>query len=129
MEKLTALAQDILGLTAEQAKRRERAGSVMVEIRDLSRNILEKSSAEVETSTSVSKEMGDVTARAENITKLTGLQTERAAVLRQIMTEMADVASANAQGAAGASETTQELARIADELGQLVEQFRITRDV
>jgi methyl-accepting chemotaxis protein len=129
MEKLTTLAQDILGLTAEQAKRRERAGSIMVEIRDLSRNILEKSSAEAETSTSVSKEMNDVTARAENITKLTGLQTERSAVLRQIMTEMAEVASTNAQGAAGASETTQELGRIAEELGQLVEQFRITRDV
>jgi methyl-accepting chemotaxis protein len=69
--------------------------------------------------------MGQVTARAENITRLTGLQTERAAVLRQILTEMAEVASRNAQGAAGASETTQELARIAGELGGVVEQFKI----
>jgi methyl-accepting chemotaxis protein len=42
MERLTILAQDILGLTAEQAKRRERAASLMGEIRALSRNILEK---------------------------------------------------------------------------------------
>ncbi len=129
MERLTILAQDILGLTAEQAKRRERAASLMGEIRALSRNILEKAGTEVETSNAVTEEMTGVTARADNITKLTGLQTERAAVLRQIMTEMADVASTNAKGAAAASETTQQLSRVADELGELVEQFRITREI
>jgi methyl-accepting chemotaxis protein len=129
MERLTILAQDILGLTAEQAKRRERAASLMGEIRALSRNILEKAGTEVETSNTVTEEMTGVTARADNITKLTGLQTERAAVLRQIMTEMADVASTNAKGAAAASDTTQQLSRVADELGELVEQFRITREI
>ncbi len=129
MERLTILAQDILGLTAEQGKRRERAASLMGEIRALSRNILEKAGTEVETSNAVTEEMTGVTARADNITKLTGLQTERAAVLRQIMTEMADVASTNAKGAAAASETTQQLSRVADELGELVEQFRITREI
>jgi methyl-accepting chemotaxis protein len=69
--------------------------------------------------------MAGVTARAENIAKLTGLQTERAAILRQIMAEMSETAAANAEGAAGASDTTVDLARIADELAQLVEQFRI----
>ena len=129
MERLTILAQDILGLTAEQGKRRERAASLMGEIRALSRNILEKAGTEVETSNAVTEEMTGVTARADNITKLTGLQTERAGVLRQIMTEMADVASTNAKGAAAASETTQQLSRVADELGELVEQFRITREI
>lgn len=129
MERLTMLAQDILGLTAEQAKRRDRAGSLMGEMRTLSSSILEKAGSGVETSRSITEEMSDVTTRAQGVTKLTGLQTERAAVLRQIMAEMADVASTNAEGAAGASETTQELARIADELGQLVEQFRISRDI
>ena len=129
MDRLTILAQDILGLTAEQGKRRERAADIMTEIRTLSRNILEKAGTEVETSNTVTQEMTGVTARADNITKLTGLQTERAAVLRQIMTEMSDVASSNARGAAAASETTQELSRVADELGELVEQFRITRDI
>jgi methyl-accepting chemotaxis protein len=128
MERLTSLAQDILGLTAEQGKRRERADAIMAEIRTLSRSILEKVGSEVETSNSVTQEMTGVTARADNITKLTGLQTERSAVLRQIMTEMTDVASANARGAAAASETTQELSKIADELGELVEQFRIARE-
>lgn len=129
MERLTALAQDILGLTDEQAKRRERASGLMGEIRGLSRSVLERAGTQVETSTMVTQEMEGVTARAENITKLTGLQTERAAVLRQIMSEMSDVASLNAQGAAGASRTTEELARTAEELGQLVEQFRISRDI
>jgi methyl-accepting chemotaxis protein len=129
MERLTILAQDILGLTAEQAKRRERAASLMGEIRGLSRNILEKAGSEVETSNAVTQEMTGVTARADNITKLTGLQTERAAVLRQIMTEMSDVASSNAKGAAAASETTRDLSRVADELGELVEQFKITREI
>jgi hypothetical protein len=123
------LAQDILGLTAEQGKRRERAAGIMNEIRGLSRNILDRAGAEVETSSQVTQAMTGVTARAENITKLTSLQTERSAVLRQIIGEMSDVASKNAQGAAGASKTTEELARIADELGQLVEQFRISRDI
>jgi methyl-accepting chemotaxis protein len=129
MERLTALAQDILGLTGEQAKRRERAAGIMGEIRGLSRSILEKSGAEVQTSSAVSQEMADVTARAENITRLTSLQTERAAVLRQIIAEMAEVASTNAAGAANASQTTQDLAKVADELGQLVEQFRISREM
>ncbi|HMK34679.1 MAG TPA: methyl-accepting chemotaxis protein [Desulfomonilaceae bacterium] len=129
MDRLTTLAQDILGLTAEQGKRRERAASIMNEIRDLSRNILDKAGLEVETSGQVTQAMNTVTGRAENITKLTSLQTERAAVLRQIIGEMSDVASRNAQGAAGASKTTEDLARIADELGQLVEQFRISRDI
>jgi methyl-accepting chemotaxis protein len=129
MDRLTTLAQDILGLTAEQAKRRERAAGIMGEIRDLSRNILEKAGTEVEVSAVVTQEMVDVTARAENVMKLTGLQTERASMLRQIMAEMSDVATRNAAGAAGASETTQELARVADELGQLVEQFKISREV
>ncbi|MBI5249472.1 MAG: HAMP domain-containing protein [Desulfomonile tiedjei] len=129
MERLTGLAQDILGLTAEQAKRRERASGLMGEIRDLSRSVLERAGAQVETSAAVTQEMEQVTARAENITKLTGLQTERAAVLRQIMSEMSDVATRNAQGAAGASQTTDELARTAEELGQLVEQFRISREI
>ncbi|MBI4964613.1 MAG: methyl-accepting chemotaxis protein [Desulfomonile tiedjei] len=129
MERLTALAQDILGLTGEQGKRRERAASIMSEIRTLSRSILEKSGAEVETSSAVSQEMAEVTARAENITRLTSLQTERSAVLRQIMAEMSEVASTNARGAANASQTTQDLAKVADELGQLVEQFRISREM
>jgi methyl-accepting chemotaxis protein len=129
MEKLTSLAQDILGLTDEQAKRRERAAGLMGEMRNLSGSILQKAGTGVETSQSVTEEMAIVTSRAENVTKLTGLQTERAAVLRQIMSEMADVASLNAQGAAGASDTTAELAKVADELGQLVEQFRISRDI
>ncbi len=129
MGRLTTLAQDILGLTDEQAKRREMAANVMAEIRALSRNILDKAGTEVETSNVVAQEMTGVTARADNISKLTGLQTERAAVLRQIMTEMSDVATANARGAAAASETTIELARVAEELGEMVEQFRITREI
>ncbi len=129
MGRLTILAQDILGLTDEQAKRRELAASVMAEIRALSRNILEKAGTEVDTSNAVAQEMTGVTARADNITKLTGLQTERAAVLRQIMAEMSDVATANARGAASASETTVELAKVAEELSEMVEQFRITREI
>jgi methyl-accepting chemotaxis protein len=129
MERLTGLAQDILGLTGEQGKRRERAASIMGEIRSLSRNVLERAGSQVEASTSVTQEMEGVTSRAENITKLTGLQTERAAVLKQIMADMSDVATMNAKGAAGASQTTEELARVAEELGQLVEQFRISREI
>lgn len=129
MERLTTLAQDILGLTGEQAKRREAAESVMAALREESRVIVERAAAEVEAASGITVAMGEVTDRAENVTKLTGLQTERSAVLRQIMSEMADVAALNAQGAAGASGTTQELARIADELATLVEQFRISRDM
>jgi methyl-accepting chemotaxis protein len=125
MDRLTSLSQDILGLTGEQAKRRARAAEVINEIRMLSQSISQKTITGVETSSVVTSEMGQVTARSENITRLTGLQTERAAILRQILTEMADVASRNAQGAAGASETTGELAQIAGELGTVVEQFKI----
>lgn len=125
MDRLTSLSQDILGLTGEQAKRRARAAEVINEIRMLSQSISQKTITGVENSSVVTSEMGQVNARSENITRLTGLQTERAAILRQILTEMADVASRNAQGAAGASETTGELAQIAGELGTVVEQFKI----
>jgi methyl-accepting chemotaxis protein len=129
MERLTVLAQDVLGLTGEQAKRRERAAALMAEMRQLSSAILEKAGTGVETSRSVTQEMADVTNRAQTVVRLTGLQTERAEVPREIMSEMADVASRNAQGATGACETTRELARAADELGQLVEQFRIIHEI
>jgi methyl-accepting chemotaxis protein len=126
MTQLTALAQDITTLTGEQATRRERAASIMTDLRGLSGNIAERAKSEVEVSSTVTQEMADVTARAENITKLTGLQTERAAALRQIMTEMAEVAMTNAQGAAGASETTQGLVEVSEELGDLIGQFRVS---
>ncbi|MGO9117570.1 MAG: methyl-accepting chemotaxis protein [Desulfomonilaceae bacterium] len=126
MTQLTALAQDIMSLTGEQAKRRERAAGIMTDIRGLSRTISVRANSEVEVSSSVTQEMGDVTSRAENISRLTGLQTERAAALRQIMTEMAEVAMNNAQGAAGASETTQGLVELSEELGDLIGQFRVS---
>jgi len=128
MTQLTTLAQDIMSLTGEQAKRRERAAGIMTDIRGLSRTISVRANSEVEVSSSVTAEMGDVTVRAENITKLTGLQTERAAALRQIMTEMAEVAMTNAQGAAGASETTQGLVDVSEELGDLIGQFRVSQE-
>ncbi len=126
MSRLTSLAQDITGLTSEQAKRRERAAEIIGEIRGMSQNILDRAAAEVQASVEVTQAVETVTGRAENITKLTSMQTERAAVLRQVIGEMSEVASVNAQGAAGASQTTDELARVADELGQLVEQFVIS---
>jgi len=128
MTQLTALAQDIMGLTSEQAKRRDRAATIMSDMRGLSRTITVRAASEVEISATVSQEMNEVTARADNITKLTGLQTERAAALRQIMTEMAEVAMTNAQGAAGASETTQGLVELSDQLGDLIGQFRVAQN-
>ncbi len=128
VEHLTALADDILSLTGEQGKRRARAEAVNAELSDLSRLILERASGGVRVSGMVSAAMEDVTSRAENITKLTGLQTERAAILRQIMSEMSDTASANAESAANAAENTAALARIADELANLVEQFKIREE-
>ena len=98
----------------------------MTDIRGLSRNIAVRANSEAEVSSAVTREMADVKGRAENITKLTGLQTERAAALRQIMTEMAEVAMTNAQGAAGASETTQGLVELSEELGDLIGQFRVS---
>lgn len=129
MERLTTLAQEIMGLTAEQAKRRQRAAEIMADLRGLSREILDGSASQAQTAGVANQEMADVMARSDNITKLTGLQTERAAALRQIMAEMAEVASTNAQAAAGVGGTTQELVRIADQLGVLVEQFRLTREM
>lgn len=127
MDRLTALAQDIMGLTSEQAKRRERAEGLMGDIRQISQGILGKAASEAEASVGVTREVGEVQNRADNITKLTELQWERSAVLRQIMAEMADVATANAQGAAGAASTARELAKVAEKLGYLFEQFRISR--
>ncbi|MEW6350095.1 MAG: methyl-accepting chemotaxis protein [Thermodesulfobacteriota bacterium] len=128
MDRLTTLAEDILTLTGEQALRRSRAETITTELSDLSRLILERASGGVRVAGAVSAAMEDVTSRAENITKLTGLQTERAAILRQIMSEMSDTASANAESAANAAESTAALARIADELANLVEQFKIREE-
>ncbi len=125
VQRMAELAQDILGLTAEQARRRERAAGVIQDVRQESEGITASAVAEATTAEDVSQAMTDVTARAENIAKLTGLQTERAAILRQIMAEMSETAAANAEGAAGASETIVDLANVADELAQLVEQFKI----
>jgi len=129
MARLTELAQDILGLTAEQAKRRERAGDIMQELRNESRIIAESSEGEARTAGEVSRSMGEVTERAENMAKLTGLQTERAAALRQTMSEMAAVAATNAKGAAAASDSARELTQVAQQLGELIEQFKVSGEI
>jgi methyl-accepting chemotaxis protein len=126
MTAVIADSQDVLGLTAEQAQRRERAAGIMAELRDLSRGILETTSAGVEDSRLLSSEMEEVTSRSENITRLTTLQTERSTILNQILGEMADIAARNAEGAGGASETTRELSRMADRLAEVVRQFKIS---
>ncbi len=118
-------AQEVLTLTQEQVERRERAATLMGDIRNLSTGILQRARGGVDTSQTVSTEMEQVTARADNITRLTSLQTERAAMLRQIMSEMSEIAARNAEGAEGASQTTEELAKVADELAEQVQQFRI----
>jgi len=127
MERLMSDAQDILGLTAEQAKRRERAAEVISGIRDLSGTIVKTTGIQVEQTGRTTTEMEEVIERSTDITRLTALQTERAGILRQIVGEMADIATRNAESAGGASETTVALARLADELAQVVEQFRITK--
>jgi methyl-accepting chemotaxis protein len=126
MESLIGVAQEVRGLTAEQALRRERAAGIIREVREMSRNIAQTTEAEVADSRNVATEMQDVTARSENITRLTALQGERVAVLTEIITEMARVAARNAEGAGGASQTTRELARIADELTSVVQQFKVS---
>ncbi len=125
MEGLTAAAQDILTLTAEQARRRELAAGVMAQIRDLSRNIVRSTTTEVQDAERVRSDMSDVTKRSENITRLTGIQRERVTTLTQIVGEMSQVAARNAERAAGASESTRELHSLADELAGVVERFRI----
>jgi methyl-accepting chemotaxis protein len=126
MTTVIADSQDVLGLTAEQGRRRERAAGIMAELRDLSRGILETTSAGVQDSRQLSTEMEDVTSRSENITRLTSLQTERSTILNQILGEMAEIAARNAEGAGGASETTRELSQMADQLAEVVQQFKIS---
>ncbi len=126
MTRLTQDAQEILNLTEEQALRRERAADIIAKIREASQGIAVVADQGVQASEGVSTEMDEVAGRAENISKLTGLQTERAAMLKQIMSEMADIASKNAEGARGASTTTRGLQQAADELDELVHQFKIS---
>ncbi len=126
MGRLSELADRIRALSGEQAERRERAEGIMGQIRTLSQNVLDRAGREAQTSATITQEMEEVTSRADNITRLTSLQTERSAMLRQIMSEMAEVATRNAEGAEGASMTTQELAKVADELADVVQQFRIS---
>jgi methyl-accepting chemotaxis protein len=126
MTTVIADSQDVLGLTAEQGRRRERAAGIMAELRDLSRGILETTSVGVQDSRQLSTEMEDVTSRSENITRLTSLQTERSTILNQILGEMAEIAARNAEGAGGASETTRELSQMAEQLAEVVQQFKIS---
>lgn len=125
MDRMTQLAQEILKLTDEQATRRVQAAESMTTVREEAVTVTQSAEREVVTAAAVAESMVGVTERAENIAKLTGLQTERSAILRQIMAEMSETAAANAEGAAGASDTTLKLAGVAEELAQLVEQFKI----
>ncbi|MBM4326477.1 MAG: HAMP domain-containing protein [Deltaproteobacteria bacterium] len=125
MERLTADAQQIIGLTAQQAERRTLAAGIMGQLRELSRLILERAGSEVQVSAEATTQMSEVIARADNVTKLTALQRERSAALQQIMQEMADVATRNADAARTASATVGELDQMQHQLGALVQQFKI----
>ena len=67
-------------------------------------------------------------ARADNITRLTGLQSERAGVPSANHDRNGRRRVHQRERGCCASETTQQLSRVAHELGELVEQFRITRE-
>jgi methyl-accepting chemotaxis protein len=69
--------------------------------------------------------MCEVFALAENVKIFTALQRERSAALQQIMQEMADVATRNADAARNASATVGELDQLQNQLGALVQQFKI----
>lgn len=125
MEAVTRGSQEILGLTAEQARRRERAAGIMGEIRAMSRNFVEETGKDAEASLQVAEKMRTVTEGALNITNMTALQGERVQVLNQILNEMAEVARRNAEGAGGASQRTQELSQMADHLAEAVSVFKI----
>lgn len=128
-ERLTILAQDILDLTSEQTISCERAADFMRESIDMTPSNLDKARARMEISRSVAREMVGVTERAQQVKKLTTLQSERATFLRELMSGMADVASLTAESATSASRTTHELGTVTDELGRLMKQFRVSRDV
>lgn len=125
MERLTADAQQIIGLTAQQAERRGIAAGIMGQLRELSRLILDRAGSEVQVSAEATTQMSEVIARADNVNKLTALQGERSAALQQIMQEMADVATRNADAARNASATVGELDQLQNQLGALVQQFKI----
>lgn len=123
-KELGDLANAIVELTDEQSKRREMAEKALNELLNLSNNIAASTEEQVGFITNVNQQVAGVTKNSDEITQMTAKQTERSGELVNIMQTMAEVASQNAAGAQGASKSTEELVRIADEMNKLVSQFK-----
>ena len=123
-KELGDLATGISELTEEQAKRREIAEKALDELLNQSNNIAAATEEQVGFISNVTQQVSGVNQSSEEITQMTSKQTERSAELVAIMQTMAEVASQNATGALGASKSTEELGKVAEEMNKLVSQFR-----
>ena len=118
------LATAISEMTEEQSKRRETAENALNELLNQSNNIAAAVEEQVGFITNVTQQVSGVNQSSEEITQMTSKQTERSAELVAIMQTMASVASQNATGALGASQSTEELGKVAEEMNKLVSQFK-----
>jgi methyl-accepting chemotaxis protein len=125
MQELDKLAASIVELTAAQAKRRERADQALNELLGLSTKIAGVAGEQVKTMDLISQQMNNVNESSGQITEMTSKQTERSAALQELIANMASVASENSKRAMVSAKTSKDLTTIADDLQQLVSQFKI----
>ncbi len=124
-EALKNLSVSIVEMTNAQALRRKRAEEAIQQVIYVSDDINTSSGSTALASKNAVEAIKRVVANSEEITSRTGKQRERSAVLQKVMTEMAETAYQNAQGAEVSLHSMEKTMSKAKEVEKEIGKFRV----
>lgn len=125
-EQLEQLATDIVGMTSRQAERRKQAEDSIRKLMTLSDDIVAAANSSGLTTKTAVETVDQVVLNSGEITTKTSKQRERSTTLKQIMDQMAAIASQNAQGAESALADMKKLSQKARDMEKSLRKFKIS---
>lgn len=126
MDELKGLAGSIVDMTRIQADRREQAEEAMERLHGLSEEIVAAANSSSITIKAAVQTIGKVTANSFEITSRTAQQREGSNTLQQLMNEIVEVSTQNAEGAQGALAAVEELLQQAQQVEKKVRRFKVS---
>lgn len=124
-EALKNLSTSIVEMTNAQAVRRKRAEDAIQQVIYVSDDINTSSGSTAIASKNAVEAIRKVAHNSEEITSRTGKQRERSAVLQKVMTELAETAVQNAQGAEASLHSVEKALGKVKEIEKEIGKFRV----
>ncbi len=125
-DQLEELASAIVNMTSRQAERRKQAEESIKKLMTISDDIVAAANSSGLTTKTAVETVDKVVINSSEITSRTAKQRERSTALRQIMDQMAAVATQNARGAETALSDMDMLAHKAKDMEKSLRRFKIS---